>query len=126
MCKTKAFAALAAAACIALTAPPAQAEAFVESYCTTLSYADHFASDGYRLDTAAQIIRQDRANFHALGKPDPGDGWDSVFAKKANRAKLEAMLNNGAIDRYTAQQIVNGTPDICVDVYTNSISVYLM
>ena len=98
----------------------------VESYCATLGEDDHFASDGYRLDNAAAIIRQDRANYHKFGIQDPSDENDSIFGSVANRARLEAMLRNGTIDRATERAIVRGTPDICVDIYEDYINVFLL
>ncbi|GGD02336.1 hypothetical protein [Aureimonas glaciei] len=95
----------------------------IESYCATMGDEDHFASDGYQLKSAAAIIRQDRANFHAFGKRDPSDEDDSTFASKANRARLEVMLKRGSIDRADARRIVNGTPDVCIDVYEDYIDV---
>jgi hypothetical protein len=107
------------------TAAMAQADP-VESYCATLGEDDHFASDGYRLDNAAAIIRQDRANYHKFGIQDPSDENDSIFGSVANRARLEAMLRNGSIDRATERAIVRGTPDICVDIYEDYINVFLL
>jgi hypothetical protein len=95
----------------------------LESYCATLGEEDHFASDGYRLKDAAAIIRQDRANFHVLGQRDPSDEDDSTFASKANRARLEGMLKRGSIDRADARRIIDGTPDVCIDIYEDYIAV---
>ncbi|BDA86908.1 hypothetical protein Sa4125_44500 [Aureimonas sp. SA4125] len=97
----------------------------IESYCATMGEEDHFASDGYRLQDAAAIIRQDRANFHAFGKQDPSDEDDSTFGSKANRARLEAMLKRGSLSRADARAILNGTPDVCVDVYEDYINVFV-
>lgn len=107
------------------TAALAQADP-IESYCATLGEDDHYASDGYRLDNAAAIIRQDRANFHKFGIRDPSDENDSIFGSVANRARLEAMLRNGTIDRAAERAIVRGTPDICVDIYRDYINVFLL
>ncbi|SMC84777.1 hypothetical protein [Rhizobium sp. RU36D] len=98
----------------------------IESYCATLSEDDHHASDGYELRDAAAIIRQDRANYHQFGVRDPGDENDSTFSSKANRARLEQMLKRGSMDRSVRNAIVNGTPDVCIDVYRNYINVTLM
>ncbi|MBW8301315.1 MAG: hypothetical protein K0M60_17095 [Hydrogenophaga sp.] len=98
----------------------------IESYCATLGESDHFASDGYPLKDAAAIIRQDRANFHAFGIRDESDENDSTFSSKSNRARLEQMLKNGSMDRSTRNAIVNGTPDVCIDVYDDYIDVTLL
>ena len=66
---------------------------------------------------AAAIIRQDRANFHRFGLRDPDDEWDSFFGSKANRARMESMLNNGTSDPGVRSRIVNGTPIVRVEIY---------
>ena len=111
---------------LCLSAPAFAQSDPVESYCATLGEDDHFASDGYPLDNAAAIIRQDRANFHQFGIRDPSDENDSIFRLKANRARLEQMLRNGDISRSVERAIVRGTPDICVDVYDDFINVTLL
>lgn len=98
----------------------------IESYCATMGKRDHFASDGYPLDNAAAIIRQDRANFHAFGKRDPSDENDSTFSSKANRAALEGWLRAGSIDADAEDAIVNGTPDVCIDIYEDYINVVVL
>jgi hypothetical protein len=40
----------------------ASADQYLGSYTARISAKDHHASDGYVLDTAPQMIRQDRAN----------------------------------------------------------------
>lgn len=97
----------------------------LDSYCAMLGTADHFNSNGQRLDNPAAIIRQDRANFHAFGVQDPGDEDDGFFGSKANRAKLEAMLRNGRASKAVRKAIVDGTPTICVDIYADFVNVEL-
>ena len=97
----------------------------VESYCATLSARDHKASDGYPLDNAAAIIRQDRANYHRFNKRDRGDENDSLFSSADNRALLEQMLRGGNISRADERAIVRGTPDVCIDIYDDYIDVYV-
>jgi hypothetical protein len=123
--KTLARTLLVSVALLAFGAPAFAQGDPVESYCATLGEADHYASDGYPLDNAAAIIRQDRANYHEFGIQDRGDENDSIFDVKSNRARLEAMLRNGTIDRAASRAIVRGTPDICVDVYDDYIDVFL-
>jgi len=117
---------LVSSAMICLVAPVLAQDDPVDSYCATLGPDDHFASDGYPLDNAAAIIRQDRANFHQFGVRDPSDENDSIFSIKSNRARLEQMLRNGTISRSASRAIVRGTPDICVDVYDDFINVTLL
>lgn len=95
----------------------------IDSYTARLSSADHFNSTGQRLDSAAAIIRQDRANFYVYGNRDPDDEADSFFRSKDNRARLESMLNQGKFTPAARRAIVNGTPLIHVDIYEDSIDV---
>jgi hypothetical protein len=76
-------------------AASAIADTLRESYVAVLSERDHFNSNGDRLDNAAAIIRQDRANFHELGKRYPGDQSDRFFASADNREALEQLLKRG-------------------------------
>lgn len=96
---------------------PATAQELIATYTARLSSQDHFNSSGARLRNAAAIIRQDRANFHRFGVRDPQDQWDGFFASKANRARLERMLNRGSSTRKVRSRIVNGTPVIRVEIY---------
>lgn len=95
----------------------------VDGYCATLGDKDHFASDGYKLTDAAAIVRQDRANYHAFNVRDPGDQGDESFASKEGRAKLEAMVKKAKLPADLRKTIVEGTPDICVVVYADSVEV---
>jgi hypothetical protein len=99
---------------------------FIESYTARLSARDHFNSNGERLRSAAAIIRQDRANFYVYGLRDSEDEPDSFFSNKGNRARLEGMLENGRTTPDAIQRIVNGTPLIRVDIYSNGISVSIL
>lgn len=101
----------------------ASAQDALETYTARLGVDDHYNSNGQPLDNPAAIIRQDRANVHAFGIRDPEDESDRFFSSKANRARLEALLNAGRMDRYTANAIVRGTPLITVEVYEDYIVV---
>lgn len=58
-------------------------------YITYLSNKDHYNSNGERLTSVADILRQDRANFHK-GRGDRGDEDDGgIFATTRGRAKFE-------------------------------------
>ena len=92
-------------------------DVLLESYSAVLSERDHLNSDGERLDNAAAIIRQDRANFHKLGKRDSGDESDKFFASAANRDILEQLLKRGHSNPATLRTIINGTPTITVSIY---------
>jgi hypothetical protein len=119
---------LAAAAFVALSAAsPALADEFLGSYVARISSSDHYASDGYELDTAAQMVRQDRANFHKFGIRDPDDESDPWFRSTASRARFEKMLNkSSAMSGATRNAIANGEPLVEVEVYRNSVKVRIV
>jgi len=105
----------------------ASADEYLGSYQARISYQDHQASDGYPLDTAAQMVRQDRANWHKFGNSDPEDEDDPWFTTNAKRARFEQMLGRGgAMSQATRRAIVNGNPLIEVEVYRNSVVVRII
>jgi len=115
---------LLAGAVLAATLGSAQADQLLGSYVARISDNDHHASDGYRLDTAAQMVRQDRANWHKFGRGDREDQDDPWFGLTAARAKFERMLNKGsAMSQATRRAIVNGEPVVEVEVYRQSVKV---
>lgn len=61
----------------------------VTSYAAYISAQDLRASDGYPLTEIRQILRQDRANLHRFGRPDPYDEWDGFFGSADNRAVFD-------------------------------------
>ena len=98
-----------------------------DSYCATISQNDKFASDGFQLDDPASIIRQDRANYHRFGIRDFGDEGDSTFRSPQARERIPAMIDAVGIEPAVARAILNGTPDICVDIYgTRAMEVFLV
>lgn len=109
---------------VSLGSPPALAQV-VDSYTARLSAQDHFNSSGDRLTTPAAIIRQDRANLYVYGSNDSEDELDSFFRSKANRARLESMLNRGTSTAAARRAILNGTPLIHVEIYPNFINVFV-
>jgi hypothetical protein len=116
--------AIAAAACMP-TLAQAQAQQLIGSYVALLSERDHFNSNGQRLESAAAIIRQDRANFHRFGIGDPEDQDDPFFGDEANRAALEQMLERGHADPGVVARIVNGVALIKVDIYRDAGGVFI-
>jgi hypothetical protein len=116
-----------ALAVLLAAAIPASADTLLGSYIARLSDNDHYASDGYRLDTAAQVVRQDRANWHKFGRGDAEDDDDPWFGTADARARYETLLNkSGAIDQATRKAILNGEPVIEVQVYRNSVKVDIL
>jgi len=90
--------------------PPSYALEPLDSYTARLSTEDHFNSRGLRLSSVAAIVRQDRANYHKFGKRDTEDTYDSFFASKNNRAKLEKMIARGHISKTASKSILDSTP----------------
>lgn len=106
---------------------PASADEYLGSYVARLSERDHFASDGYRLNTAAQVVRQDRANVHRFGKIDREDEGDPWLGDADIRAYFEQLLNQGgAMSQSIRNTILRGTPLVKVDVYRNSVRVSIV
>ena len=97
----------------------------LEVYQARLSERDHFNSNGVRLQTAAGIIRQDRANYYVYHKRDPEDQADAFFASKANRARLEKSDPGRTHDGAAANAaVINGTPIIRVEVHENYVNIW--
>ena len=110
-----------------LGAGAAHADDMLGSYVARISDRDHQASDGYALDSAAQMVRQDRANWHKFHRRDSDDEGDGWFRTNEQRADLERMLKrSGAMSASTKRAIVNGEPLIQVDVYENSVEVSIL
>jgi len=110
-----------------LGAGAAHADDMLGSYVARISARDHRASDGYALDSAAQMVRQDRANWHKFHRRDRDDQGDEWFTTDDQRADLQRMLERpGAMSASTKRAIVNGEPLIQVDVYENSVRVSIL
>jgi hypothetical protein len=108
-------------------ATAASADQYLGSYQARISDQDHHASDGYALDTAAQMVRQDRANWHKFGRGDAEDQDDPWFGSTAARARLERMLGQpGAMSGSVRNAIANGEPVVEVEVYRNSVAVTIV
>jgi hypothetical protein len=109
------------------SAQTASAEELLGSYLARISDADKEANDGFALESAAQIVRQDRANWHKYGSNDDDDQADDYLSSADARARFERMLKKpGAMDSATRNAIVNGYPLIQVSLYDNSVYVELM
>lgn len=118
---------LAATVALGFLTLPAMADMLLGSYVARISQDDHFASDGYPLDSAAQMVRQDRANWHRFGQVDREDESDRWFKTNQQRSRLQRMLEQrGAMDAATRRAITNGRPLIQVDVYSSSVQVIIL
>jgi hypothetical protein len=104
---------------------PGHAQQLIESYKARLSETDHFNSKGQRLTTAAEIIRQDRANFFRFGRGDPEDEGDSYFASIENRAALERLIEQGTSESRAISRIINSTPLVRVEVFRGARGYYV-
>ena len=89
----------------------------IESYRAYIGSDDLYNSKGERLTLPWQIIRQDRANYHAYRRRDRGDQGDSFFSLPSTRQRLEALLASGNISDDAANLIVRGNVRIKVDIY---------
>jgi hypothetical protein len=111
----------------AMTAGAALAQDMLGSYVARISERDHHASDGYALGSAAQMVRQDRANWHKFHRRDSDDQGDPWFRSDGSRADLQRMLERGgAMSNATRRAIVNGEPLIEVEVYPDSVRVSIL
>lgn len=100
-----------------LLATPAAAQDVVASYAAYIGDRDLVNSNGERLTTPAQVLRQDRANYHRFGIAQAGDEWDPVFDSAENREALEAMVNAGSIDPAAAQVLTVGGAMVIVQIF---------
>ncbi|MBD0416062.1 hypothetical protein [Oryzicola mucosus] len=102
----------------------ARADEFLGSYVARISAKDHVASDGYPLDSAAQMVRQDRANWHRFGRGDREDQDDPWFGSANARTRFERLLQQpGAMSAATKRAITRGQPVVEVRVYRQSVEV---
>ncbi|CAN7418170.1 hypothetical protein LJR234_002849 [Mesorhizobium amorphae] len=127
MNKARSFAAAGLLLASALGTSAAKADDMLGSYVARISERDHQASDGFPLDSAAQMVRQDRANWHKFHRRDSDDEGDDWFSSNDDRADLQRMLERGgAMSSSTRRAIVNGEPLIQVDVYSRSVRVSIL
>lgn len=114
-------------AALLLGSGAAQADTLLGTYVARISEKDHQASDGYVLDSAAQVVRQDRANVHKHIQTDEEDDIDDWFTTNAKRARFEQLLNKAdAMSNSTRSAILHGEPLIEVQVYRQSVKVRLL
>jgi flagellar biosynthesis GTPase FlhF len=102
-----------------------RANGLVESYVTRIGPHDKYSSRGVPLKKAAEIVRQDRANYYRFYKRDPEDMPDQFFSSMKNRALLEKMVRRGTISRKVKRAIVYDYPLIRVNVYKHHVDIEL-
>lgn len=114
----------------------------IAALCSTSAYAEYlcsytaYISDGNKYNSngvsvikgvnknsAAQVLRQNRADVHRFGVGTFGDTEDCYFDSIETRNQLPQMLNRGNISKSTIRQIINGNPLLQVDVYSTYIDV---
>jgi len=99
-------------ACLALAlslSAPALAQDVLDSYVAVIGARDRVNSSGAALNQPAQILAQDRANFHRFGIMQPGDTQDQTFLTTQDRTQLPRLLANGSIDPASVDAILGGT-----------------
>lgn len=85
---------------------PARAEDEIV-YATFISEKDLYNSNGDRLNSVAEILRQDRANYHK-GKGDRRDEDDGgIFATTKGRAKFEHYRI--VLENFKAAALISGS-----------------
>lgn len=116
----------AALVAISVLLPAASASAReqpLETYYATLSAWDRIDGMGHRLTSVADILRQDRANYHNRHLRDPSDIGDRYFRKEANRRQIPALLAAGRMDADTTRRILEQRPRVRVDRYADRLEV---
>ena len=96
-------------------------------YRARLSYADHRNSRGMVLDSVADILQQDRANFYRRGG-DTEDQSDPYFNSGTERSTIRLLRINPvgmSYDRWKSI-ILYGNPLIEVEVYSNQLNVRIL
>ena len=96
-----------------------QADELEDEYIARLGDADHYSSSDEKLESVAEIIRQDRANFHKFKIRDEEDESDSFFKSADNRAAMEKLLSRVNFSKSDTRIIFNYTPTIRVRLYTS-------
>ena len=100
---------------------------YLGAYVARISDGDHYNSNGEGLDSAAQMVRQDRANYHKFGASDPEDDYDPWFTTNAKRARLQTMLERGgAMSSGVRNAIIRGEPLVQVEVWTDRVKVTIV
>ena len=95
----------------------------IESYIARIGPDDHYSSQGVRLKSVAEILRQDRANFHRFSRGDPEDQYDSYFRRASHRSYIARYYRHGIIEPGLASEILYGDPLIRVEVYPGSLAI---
>lgn len=97
-----------------------------EVYYAKIGQNDKYNSYGDRLRSVADILRQDRANYHKFFVRDREDSGDRIFAYEGNRARIPSMLRNGYVSPAARDAIIYGNPvvRVTVDDYRMDVELY--
>ncbi len=89
---------------------------YADTYCTTISQNDRHNSKGVRLTSVAQIIQNERANFHLNRHRDTGDEGDDSFARREDRAQIPGMFRANSVGPFLDHEITSWNEDIHICV----------
>ncbi|MCB1518646.1 MAG: hypothetical protein KDJ19_13655 [Hyphomicrobiaceae bacterium] len=115
-----------ATAALLLLVGLARADSMIDSYQAYLSSVDHFNSSGARLTSAAQVLQQDRANFHRFGNGDYDDQYDSYFTSVSRRQMMSNMVDRGGMGSAARSAIVNNNVLVWVEIWQGGSGPYVL
>ena len=95
---------------------------FIVQYSAKVAKADHYRN-GKRLKTVADIIAQERYNYHIKKIRQKGDEYEPYFKQKKNRKRIKNLIKNSKIDSKTKKAVIYGNPVIGVKVYTDYLEI---
>ncbi|OOY08173.1 hypothetical protein [Thioclava sp. F36-7] len=89
----------------------------IAAYSAFIGPQDMRNSKGAALRSLGAALQQDRANFHRFGLRDARDESDPVFADRASRARIPAMVEAGGDTRGSFTQMVRAGQPFGVYVF---------
>ena len=106
--------------CLVFSAAVVQAYDGLTYYGAEIGPQDHFNSQGQSLGSLREVLRQDRANYHLLGKRDRRDQNDGFFRKAERRGLFDKAQIR--VDPKLERDILNGKVTvITVWVYSETL-----
>ena len=84
------------------------------------------AQSGARLTSAAQVLQQDRANFHRFGNGDYDDQYDSYFTSVSRRQMMSNMVDRGGMGSAARSAIVNNNVLVWVEIWQGGSGPYVL
>ena len=97
---------------------------FIVQYNAKLARIDHY-KNGKRLKSVADIIAQDRYNYHVKKIRQKSDEYEPYFKQQKYRKMIKKIIKNSTIDSKSKKSIIFGTPTISVKVYTDHMKIKL-